>query len=505
MKKIELWQKNLYSIWFVQILSIMSFNLGMPFMVFYIQEMGVSDPSQIKLYAGLLSAGPAIALGIMGPVWGRLADKFGKKIMMVRAIAFGSIVMFGLGMSTQVWHLIFLRFSQGIFTGTVTAAAALVASTVPEHKLGYSLGFLASSTAIGSSVGPALGGVVAEWLGYRFSFLMGGALMLLNLFVVLIFVKDNESPQKLIHVEKQMKLSAFYKGNVPDTFLHIKELITNNSLNSKNRKTTIKSENNQNIELNNEHTDNSEISQNEAIQINQNADLDKNSIIDLKNRQKSTLYKEDKTVLAYASKPTSFIRTKWFVSAMIMLLVLRFATSIFGPYMPIFVQDKLQTLEGAAGTTGLVNAFISVMLALSGIFLGKLSDKYNRVKLLRIYTFVGLLIAIPLQFSGAICTLMLNYGLMMFFIGGIEPVLMGAITQQIHRDQRGTLFGMQTMIGSIGWGLSPMLGSYLSIQFSITAVLIAIPVIMLIEFILASTIGKNILPRLVPKHKETLI
>jgi len=435
------WQMNLYSIWFAQILSIMSFNLGMPFMAFYIQEMGVNDPSQIKFYAGLLSAGPAVALGIMGPIWGRLADKFGKKIMMVRAIAFASLVMFGLGMSTHVWQLVVLRFGQGIFTGTVAAAAALVASTVPENKLGYSLGFLASSTAIGSSVGPAIGGIVAEWLGYRYSFLMGAGLMLLDLFIVILFVKDNEAPQKIHLFDNRIKLSTLFKGNLHDTWLNTKSLFTNSALERRNRKSLNK-----------------------------------------------------------APKMTSFLSTKWFISAMIMFLVLRFATSIFGPYMPIFVQDKLQTLEGAAGTTGLVNAFISVMMALSGIFLGKLSDKYDRVKLLRIYTFAGLILAIPLQFSNVIWTLALNYGFMMFFIGGIEPVLMSATTRRIHRDQRGTLFGMQTMIGSLGWGLSPMLGGYLSIRFSVTAVLIAIPIILLIELVLASTIGKHLVPYVEPKE-----
>ncbi len=133
-----------------------------------------------------------------------------------------------------------------------------------------------------------------------------------------------------------------------------------------------------------------------------------------------------------------------------------------------------------------------MMMATSGILLGKLSDRYDRIKLLRIYTFCGLLIAIPLYFMQSIWVLMINYGMMMFFVAGIEPVLMGATTSRIARDQRGTLFGIQTLIGSIGWGLSPMLGGYISIQYSVTAVLLALPACLLVEFILSMTVGRNL-------------
>ena len=109
----ERWRLNLYSIWFAQILSIMSFSMGMPFMVFYIQELGTTDPEQVKWLAGLLSSGPAVTMAIMAPVWGRLADRFGKKAMLLRAVVAGCIIMFLLGMATQVWQLVVLRMIQG--------------------------------------------------------------------------------------------------------------------------------------------------------------------------------------------------------------------------------------------------------------------------------------------------------------------------------------------------------------------------------------------------------
>ncbi len=403
----ERWRLNLYSVWFTQIISIMSFNFGMPFMVYYIQELGMTDPAQIKLYAGILSAGPAISLGLMAPIWGRLADRFGKKLMLLRAVLFGSVIMLALGLATQVWQLVVLRMIQGVFTGTITASSALVASTVPENRLGYSLGFLASSTAIGASVGPALGGVMAEWLGYRSSFLVGSLFLFIDVLVVTFLVQDSSDRKPLLPI-----------GSNGTTL-----------------------------------------------------------------REKPRMR-------------DAFLFRGWFMSAMLLLLVLRFATSIFGPYMPILIQTRLQTLEGAAGTTGLVNAFISMMMAVSGILLGKLGDRHDRMKLLRFYALAGCILGIPLSFIHSIWLLMINYGVMMFFVCGIEPVLMGATTSRIDRNQRGTMFGIQTLIGSIGWGLSPMLGGWLSIRYSLTAVLIAIPAFLLVEFILASTTGRKLSGRI---------
>ncbi len=410
----ERWRLNLYSVWFTQIISIMSFSFGLPFMVYYIQELGMSDPAQIKLYAAILSAGPAISLGLMAPVWGRLADRFGKKLMLLRAVLFGSVIMLGLGLATQIWQLVALRMIQGVFTGTITASSALVASTVPENRLGYSLGFLASSTAIGASIGPALGGLMAEWLGYRSSFMVGALFLFVDALVVTFLIQDSAERKPLSRAES---------GKA-----------------------------------------------------------------------------------ALQAKPGirgSFLLQGWFIAAMLLLLILRFATSVFGPYMPIFIQMKMQTLDGAAGTTGLVNAFISMMMAVSGIMLGKLGDRRDRMKLLRFYALAGCILGIPLGFIQSIWLMMINYGVMMFFVCGIEPVLMGAVTCRIDRSQMGSMYGIQTLIGSIGWGLSPMLGGWLSIQYSLTAVLIAIPAFLLVEFILASTVGRKLSGR-IPAHSSSL-
>lgn len=115
----ERWKINLYTVWFSQVVSLMSFGFGMPFLPFYIQELGVTDPDRIKLYSGILSAAPAITMAVMAPIWGMAADRWGKKLMLLRAMLFASVVIGGMGFATSPQQLVALRFIQGVFTGTI--------------------------------------------------------------------------------------------------------------------------------------------------------------------------------------------------------------------------------------------------------------------------------------------------------------------------------------------------------------------------------------------------
>ena len=171
----------------------------LPFLPFFIQEVGVTDPVELSRWVGLCSSVPAIGMGLMAPVWGALADRFGRKLMMIRSMAAGSCLLFLMSMMGSVEGIFTLRIVQGLFTGTITASATLVASSTPRAKLGYALGFLSSSTFIGHSIGPFLGGLSAEFLGYRAAFRIGGAMLTLGLISVVLFVRDirlNEPDKK---------------------------------------------------------------------------------------------------------------------------------------------------------------------------------------------------------------------------------------------------------------------------------------------------------------------
>lgn len=187
------WKINLYILWTSQVISLLSFSLGLPFLSLYIQEFGVTDPDRIKFFTGILSAAPAVTMAIMSPIWGKLADKYGRKLMILRAMFMASIIIVGMGLVNSPWQLVFLRLGQGLFTGTITAATAFIAANTPSNKLSSSLGLMASANFIGFALGPVIGGYFAETMGYRFSFYSGGVLMFLGFLLVLFLLVEDKS------------------------------------------------------------------------------------------------------------------------------------------------------------------------------------------------------------------------------------------------------------------------------------------------------------------------
>ena len=187
------WKKNLYISWVTQILSLTGFGFMMPFIPLYIQQLGVSSENRLRLWVGLLNAVPSLAMGVMAPIWGVLADRFGRKLMILRAMIFGTIIVGCMALARNVHTVFLLRIAQGLFTGTITAAATLVAAGTLRHKMSSAFGLLSSSTFIGLSFGPFIGGVTAEVFGFRVSFLIGSSIIFCGFILVLIFIKEPKS------------------------------------------------------------------------------------------------------------------------------------------------------------------------------------------------------------------------------------------------------------------------------------------------------------------------
>jgi DHA1 family multidrug resistance protein-like MFS transporter len=188
------WQRNLYVIWVAELVALVGFNVIMPFLPYYVQDLGIKDEKQVELWSGLLFSGQAITMGIFAPIWGSLADRFGRKLMVERAMFAGAIVMAAMGFARSVQELLLLRILQGCLTGTVAAATTLVASTAPRQKAGYSLGLLQMAIYVGASAGPMLGGLIADAFGYRAAFWVTGALLFVGGWLVVFFVQEQFQP-----------------------------------------------------------------------------------------------------------------------------------------------------------------------------------------------------------------------------------------------------------------------------------------------------------------------
>lgn len=181
---------NLVFIWIGVFVGLMGANFVFPFIPFYIKELGVTGESDVAFYTSLTASATGLSLTLTAPLWGALADRYGRKPMFLRALIGAGVLIGVMGIAQAVWQLVALRFLMGAFAGTMGAAAALVASSTPRAKVGYALGMLQTGQFTANMLGPVIGGVVAASLGIRESFLFCAGLYLLAAILVYVFVRE---------------------------------------------------------------------------------------------------------------------------------------------------------------------------------------------------------------------------------------------------------------------------------------------------------------------------
>jgi DHA1 family multidrug resistance protein-like MFS transporter len=190
------WLRTVQIVSLTQVAILIGFNFSFPFLPLFIQELGVHDRAQLALWTGISVGAGGIAMALISPVWGYLADRLGRKAMLVRSVAGGSIVMAIQAATSSVWQLVAVRVAQGAFTGTQTAGAMLLAGVVPPQRTGFALGLLNTAVQVGNLIGPVLGGFVVVAIGLRSSFLVGAALLAVCAVVTVALVDDSPRPAR---------------------------------------------------------------------------------------------------------------------------------------------------------------------------------------------------------------------------------------------------------------------------------------------------------------------
>ncbi len=188
------WRRTLAALWLAQTLTIIGFSLRTPFLPFFIAELGAERLEAQVLWSGAINAGGAAVMAITAPLWGALADRYGRKLMVLRAMVAGSLTIGLMALATSPWQLFALRLIEGGFTGTVTASTTLAATTVPKERLGFGLGLMQMAVFSGSAVGPLIGGVLADAIGYRATFALAGSLLLISAVLVFFLVEERFEP-----------------------------------------------------------------------------------------------------------------------------------------------------------------------------------------------------------------------------------------------------------------------------------------------------------------------
>ena len=184
------WRQNLNVLWVCTFIAGIAFSEITPFMSLYVGELGNFTKAQVSLYSGLVFAATFFVTAIVSPLWGALADRKGRKIMLIRAAVGMAVAMFLMGLVTNVWQLIGLRALQGLFSGFISNAQALIASQTPRSHAGKALGTLVTGSTSGMLMGPVIGGLLAQFMSIRVTFFITAGLLLLAGIASGLFVKE---------------------------------------------------------------------------------------------------------------------------------------------------------------------------------------------------------------------------------------------------------------------------------------------------------------------------
>lgn len=186
------WKKNLLFIWISQILSISGFASVMPFIPIYIRDRwGIADEHELGVWMASFYFFGMLSFCVSTPVWGALADRYGRKLMLLRACYLDALLFPCFLLAPNPTILVVIRFIASAFTGTVSAAQTLIVTTTPEEHHGFALGALSSSVWSGNLVGFAAGGLLVHYFGFTVAFFGCGAMYLLAGLFAHIFVQEN--------------------------------------------------------------------------------------------------------------------------------------------------------------------------------------------------------------------------------------------------------------------------------------------------------------------------
>ncbi|WP_416149872.1 MFS transporter [Salipaludibacillus sp. HK11] len=208
MSKIN-WKRNLYILMVCQFFVMAAMTMIIPFLPLYLQELGVTDPREITLWAGVIFGANFLTAFLFSPLWGKLADRYGRKSMLLRS-GFGMAIVLTLtGFAVGPWSLLLLRLLNGMISGFIPAAIALMSMSTPKKQMGYSLGMLQAGAVAGGICGPLFGGIMADLMGFRMIFYVTGVTILIAAFVVLFFV--HEQFDKIVESVKTNTMQDFKK------------------------------------------------------------------------------------------------------------------------------------------------------------------------------------------------------------------------------------------------------------------------------------------------------
>jgi DHA1 family multidrug resistance protein-like MFS transporter len=200
----ESWKVNHISVWFGCFFTGLAISQILPFLPLYVSQLGVSSHEALSMWSGLTFSVTFLVSAIVSPMWGSLADRKGRKLMLLRASLGMAIAILLQAFATNVWQLFLLRALMGLTSGYIPNAMALVASQVPRERSGWALSTLSTAQISGVIGGPLMGGFLADHVGLRAVFFITAILLMVSFLVTLFLIKEGGRPT----VSKAQRLSG---------------------------------------------------------------------------------------------------------------------------------------------------------------------------------------------------------------------------------------------------------------------------------------------------------
>jgi DHA1 family multidrug resistance protein-like MFS transporter len=373
---LETWKRNLYVIWVAELVAIAGFAVIFPFIPYYVQELGITELHEVEIWSGIVIAAQSVTMAIFAPIWGSVADRYGRKLMVQRAMFGGAFVIAAMGFVQNVQQLVILRVIQGMLTGTVPAATTLVASSAPRDRSGYALGLLQMAVWTGASIGPLVGGVLADTWGYRVAFLVTGSMLFLAGLTVWRFVEEDFTPPTRDDSDPE---SGFFYG--------LKLVVKNRSL----------------------------------------------------------------------------------LSLFTIRAIVRMATRLMGPILPLFIQSLVPPTARVASITGLISGVRAATGAVGAVTLGRASDRLGYRRVLLVCASGVALIYIPHFFVTNPWQLLVLQGTLGLVMSGVLASISALMANLAPEGRQGAVYGLDASVVAMANAIGPMLGATVAATLGLRA------------------------------------
>jgi DHA1 family multidrug resistance protein-like MFS transporter len=187
---VESWRRNQIAVVAATFVGFTGFTLVMPFLARYIQELGVTDTGEVALWTGLtLGVTPAV-VALCAPLWGRVGDRFGNKLLVQRSLLSCVVVMALMAQASKPWHLFVLRAAQGLLAGYGPLTLTMAARSAPPDQMAAAIGHVQTAQRIGPAIGPVIGGLLAAAFGLRSTFLISSLVYVVAFVMVTVMYKE---------------------------------------------------------------------------------------------------------------------------------------------------------------------------------------------------------------------------------------------------------------------------------------------------------------------------